>query len=119
MNTISLLTKTHIIQSSLHLAPAHNRESARLDFQVAMDLIGAEFRRLRLERGLTINAVAKAVRMPKYRLYQIELGLYIHLDVSQLHRLCARYGVSHLQVLQIIPGTLFGDIDIEFKAGCL
>ena len=119
MNTTSLLTRTHIIQSRLYLAQMHNRESGRFDFQIAMDLIGAELRRLRLEQGLTIDATAKAVRMSKYRLYQIELGLYIHLGVPQLRRLCAHYGVSHRQVLQIIPDTRFGDIDVEFKTGYL
>jgi len=111
METPSLLTKTRIIRSSPHLAQAHNRESARFDFQMAMDLIGAELRRLRLKQGLTIDAVARAARMSKYRLYQIELGLYIHLDVPQLHRLCAHYGVSHLHVLGVIPDTLFGDLE--------
>jgi hypothetical protein len=51
------------------------------------------------------------VRMRKYRLCLIEHGLYIHLDIPQLCRLSAHYGVPWRAILSVIPNTMFEDID--------
>ena len=93
------------------LAQARAREEARFDYHVEMDLIGGELRRLRMENGLSIETVARAMGMRKYRLCQIEHGLYIHLGVPQLYRLCKYYGVSARQVLAIIPGARFENLE--------
>jgi len=114
MKPISTLINTHDTTPALtnpYLAQARERERCRFDFSIEMDLIGAEFRRLRKEKGLSIEAVAKALRMRKYRLCLIEHGLYIHLDVPQLRGLSAHYGVSHLDILSVIPDAMFENID--------
>jgi hypothetical protein len=110
MKTTWFLPKTRTGRSSLRREQAKARELSRFDFQLAIDLIGAELRRLRLEQELTIDQVAKALKMRKYRLCQIEYGMYIHFDIPQIRRLAAHYGVSHLEVLDVIPGTMFGNL---------
>ena len=101
------MTPSFASKTNRHVSQAAARKRHGFAYQAEMDLIGAEFRRLRLEKGLTIGAVAQAMGMRKYRICQIEHGMYIHFDLGQLYRLSAHYGVSHLDVLAVIPGTTF------------
>ena len=88
---------------------AANREHARFDYQNELALIGAELRRLRTVQRLSIEAVARALKMPKYRLARIEHGLYIHLGLPDLYRLAELYHVSPLDIVSVIPNTRFED----------
>jgi hypothetical protein len=96
--------------SNPHLSQAREREHFQFDFRIEMELIGAELRRLRKEKGLSIESVAKAARMPKFRLCKIEHGMYIHFGLELLYGLSALYGVSPLEVLSVIPDARFEDL---------
>ena len=91
---------------------AEARERQRLwhEYSDQMEMIGAELRRLRIEKGLSLEAVARAMKMSKYRLCKIEHGLYASFDLNQLYPLSALYGVSPLEVLSIIPDSMFDKI---------
>jgi len=93
-----------------HLSQASARERFQSDFRIDMELIGAELRRLRKEKGLSIESVAKAVRMPKYRLCKIEHGMYIHFDLRHFYSLSSFYSVSPSEILSIIPDARFEDL---------
>jgi transcriptional regulator with XRE-family HTH domain len=75
-----------------------------------MELIGARLRRLRTEKGCSLEAVAKAVRIPKRRLYRTETGTYLHFDLPCLRRLSHYYGVPQKEILSAIPDALFEDL---------
>jgi glyoxylate utilization-related uncharacterized protein len=97
--------------TSPYIAQTSTRERYRFDFQNEMALIGAELRRLRTERGLSIVSAAKAAKISKYRLACMEHGAYIHFGLPDLYRLAELYGVSALDIMSVIPGANFEDID--------
>jgi len=76
-------------------------------------LIGEQLRRLRIDKGYGLEAVAKAVRMSKFRLYKIEHGKYLHFDVRQLNRLKEYYYTSLTEILSVIPDTSFDNLVID------
>ena len=69
-------------------------------------------RRLRLDKGYTLVSVAKALRMPKYRLCRIEHGMYIHLGLVELYKFSELYDVSPLEILSVIPDATFENLDL-------
>ena len=104
---------TEVIKRELshHHVQASNREHYKSDFQNEMTLIGAELHRLRTERGRSIDWVAQAIKIPKLRLARIEQGTYIHFGLTDLYSLAGLYGVSALEIVSVIPGTRFDDLD--------
>jgi len=96
---------------SPHRTQAHARERHRFDFQNEMTLIGTELRRLRKERVFTIESVARALKISKYRLARIEHGMYIHLDIPGLYQLAEHYNVSPFDILSVIPNTTFENLN--------
>ena len=93
------------------LTQAANRESLRIDYEKDLLLIGTELRRLRMALGHTVELVARAIKMSKYRLCRIEDGMYIHFGLPDLYRLAEHYGVSPLDILAVIPNSAFENLD--------
>ena len=112
MRTISAFKNTfgNTEVPNKYLSQATEREHFQFDFRIEMELIGAELHRLRKEKGLSIESVAKAVRMPKYRLCKIEHGMYIHFDLRHFYSLSSFYSVSPSEILFVIPDARFQDL---------
>jgi hypothetical protein len=98
-------------KTNSYICQAKYRERSQYDFRIEMELIGARLRRLRMDNGYSIESIAKAIRMPKIRLHKIERGLYIHFGVSDLYKLTHHYGTSAVEILSILPDTLFDHFD--------
>ena len=90
-----------------HISEALQRKRHQADYQTEMALIGTRLRTLRVERGYALHAVARALKMPKRRLYQIECGTYLHFGLRELHGLSDYYGLSPVEVLTVIPHARF------------
>ena len=109
--SVSTMIKTRRGKSTRHVTQARTREVQRFDYQNDLALIGTELRRLRKTLGHTIELVARAIKMSKYRLCRIEHGMYIHLGLPDLYRLAEYYGVSPLDILAVIPNSAFENLD--------
>jgi hypothetical protein len=86
-----------------YLSQAMERKRFWLSYSTEFELIGAQLRRLRMDRGYGIEWVAKAIRMPTTRLFRIEQGAYMHFELCHLQRLSALYDTSSLAILSVIP----------------
>jgi hypothetical protein len=86
-----------------YLSQALERKRFWLSYSTEFELIGAQLRRLRLDKGYGIEWVAKAIRMPTARLFRIEQGAYMHFELCHLQRLSALYDTSPLAILSVIP----------------
>jgi len=94
-----------------YISEALQRKRHQADYQTEMELVGAYLRALRMERGYTLDAVAKALKMPKGRLYKIERGTYPHFNVPYLYSLADHYDTSVAGILSAIPAARFDNVD--------
>jgi len=93
-----------------NISQARQRERTRFDFRIEMELIGARLRRLRMDKGYSLESTAKALKMPKRRLHKIEYGLYVHFGLSDLCKLSKHYDTSTVEILSVIPDGMFEDL---------
>jgi hypothetical protein len=93
-----------------YISEALDRKRRASDYEAEMKLIGAEFRRRRIEKGYALDGVARLFRMPKSRLYKIECGNYPYVDLSYLYVLAALYETSLAEILSVIPNTNFENL---------
>jgi len=98
-------------RTNSNISRARHRERTQFDFRIEMELIGARLRRLRMDKGYSLESVAKAIKMPKHRLHKIERGLYIHFSLPDLHSLSQHYGTSTAEIFSVIPDGLFEDLE--------
>jgi len=103
-------TTNHNGNTNPYVMQAGLRELYWPDFRDEMKLIGARLHRLRILQDLSLDIAANALKIPKRRLYHIERGTYIHLDLPYLYKLSAYYGTTPLDVLSVIPDTSFADL---------
>ena len=94
-----------------YITEARLRERFWHEFRIEMELIGARLRRVRLDRGYSIVAVAKVLSIPKRRLAMIERGMYKHFTLPHLDVLCQLYQTTRSDVLSIIPDACFENVE--------
>jgi transcriptional regulator with XRE-family HTH domain len=75
-------------------------------------MVGAELRRVRTEKGLALEDAARAMKLSKYRLCKIEHGMYASFDLRHLYGISALYGVSPMEILSIVPDSMFQNITL-------
>jgi len=93
-----------------HISEALQRKRHQADYQTEMELIGTRLRTLRQERGYALHVVARAIKISKHRLYQMECGTYLHFGLRELHSLSDYYGTSPVEVLSAIPQGRFDNL---------
>jgi transcriptional regulator with XRE-family HTH domain len=92
-------------QINPYIAEARARERRWNEFKMEIELVGAQLRRVRLNRGYTIATVANALKMSKRRLDMIECGAYKHFTTPDLYRLCQFYETTTTEVLSVTNAT--------------
>jgi DNA-binding XRE family transcriptional regulator len=88
-----------------YVTEARARERFWQEFRIEMELIGARFRKVRLDHGYSLESVAKALKIPKRRLSQIERGMYKHFEIIHLDTLCEHYNTTRTHILSVLPGA--------------
>jgi len=118
MKTTLHLKKNHWTperKTNPYIVEARRRERFWLDFRLESELIGARLRRLRIDKGYSLEFVAKTIRMSKIRLYKIEHGQYLHFEAPDLAALSHLYYTTQMEVLSVIPDSLFEDPDYQIE----
>jgi hypothetical protein len=110
--TLTLMNAFGDTEGSLkmYLSQAWYRKRFWLCYRIEFELIGAQLRRLRKEKGYSIESAAKTIRMPAYRLYKIECGMYIHFELRHLQRLGKLYNATSLEILSVIRDGSFENL---------
>lgn len=92
-------------------AEAYYWKNVFSDYENELKLICAELRRRRIEKGYSLGSISRILRIPKRRLYKIECGNYPYVSPTYFWIMAAIYGASPREILSVIPGFRFQDVD--------